>query len=192
MHARDIRPLLTGASLNLKFHGISVTFTGIHPPHLKRSDALDVWQEQFAELQYFHLRLRHHDVSILAGDWNYKLHAACDGSEFSILARSFLQEHGYFRSQPAAHTWENHNSSNAIDFVCVRCPDLSPVRDSVRWDCLAILHSDHALIDFRSSQSWCTWCVHLRAVELSLCAANGSLTPTNCRLLRHRWPRTLT
>ena len=148
MHVRDIRPLVTGASLNLKFHGISVTFTGMHLPHLKRSDALDVWQEQFAELQYFHSRLRHHDVSILAGDWNYNLHAACDGSEFSILARSFLQEHGYLRSQPVAHTWENHNSSNAIDFVCVRCPDLSPVRDSVRWDCPAILHSDHALIDF--------------------------------------------
>ena len=148
MHVRDVRCLATGASLNLKMHGISITFTGIHLPHLTRNDALEVWQDQFAELQYFHSRLRHHDVSVLAGDWNYNLHAPCDGSEFSVLARSLLQEHGYARSQPAMHTWENHNSSNAIDFVCVRCPDLSPTRDSVRWDCPAVMSSDHALVDY--------------------------------------------
>ena len=151
MHVRDVEPLLTGASLNLRIHGITVALMGIHLPRLKRNDALEVWQDQMIQLQHMHSRYRRHDVCVLAGDWNFNLGAPCDGSDFSILAHSFLGEQGYQTSRPTIHTWENHAGRNSIDFVCVRCPDLQCLRDMVRWDCPQVLASDHALIDYSFS-----------------------------------------
>ena len=147
-HVRSLHNLLTGASVTLKIHGVCVFLHSIHLPHLKREDALQVWQQQFAELSALHVAMRHHDISILAGDWNYNLNETCNGSEFSILSRSFLWRHGYAISRPREHTWKNHAGSNAIDYVCVRSPELSMLRDDVRWDCAQILGSDHALVDF--------------------------------------------
>ena len=152
-HVRDIQALLTGGSLTLRIHGISVSFRGIHLPHLKREDALQVWQDQFAELRLLHARARHHDVSILAGDWNHDLLSACDGSEFSVVARSFLQEQGFQVSRPSTFTWRNHAGTSAIDYICVRSPGTQVLHDAVRWDCSEILESDHALVDLAFTMS---------------------------------------
>ena len=145
---RHIRATHTGGSLSLRIHGINLHLHGIHLPHLKREDALQVRQDQFAELRLMHSGMRHHDLSVLAGDWNHNLSADCDGSEFSVLGRSFLQEQGYVVSHPSTVTWTNHAGSSAIDFVCVRSPSIHVLHDEVRWDCPEVLPSDHSLIDF--------------------------------------------